>query len=405
MEETFEAFHAMKKKSSPNIKSVPRATKVPKRHAYHARITVVGVGGAGGNALHRMRDSFRGRGIEFVAMNTDVQDLEQCGIRRAVYLGQSATRGLGAGMNPELGRQAAEESRNEIMESLRGSDLVFITAGLGGGTGSGAAPFIAEIAREMGALVVAVVTRPFSFEGSLRTQIATDALMKLREKVDTLIVVPNDRIFSVIKKETPLAKAFLAIDDVLRSAVQGIAELISLHGEINVDFADVRSIMQDAGSALVGIGLATGAERASKAFQSAITSPLLEVSIEGARGVLFAVAGGKDLKMSEINDIAKTLSSSVDPNAKIIFGAYHDRRLPKGTLKTIVIATGFISDGHKDRDHRQTLFTDRPQSPKGTPDNGNASTKSGTSRKESETPKKQEELWEVPAFIRKRKKA
>ena len=405
------------KQRNKEKKSAAPVRRKPAR--YHAKIVVAGVGGAGGNALKRMKDSFRLKGVEFVAMNTDAQDLEGCGMRRSIYLGHGVTKGLGAGMNPELGRQAAEESRAAIGEAFKGADLVFVTAGFGGGTGSGAAPLIAEIAREAGALVVAVVTRPFSFEGSERMRIANDAIARLKDKVDTLIIIPNDRIFSIIKKDTPLMKAFAAIDDVLRFAVQGVSELIALHGMINVDFADVRAIMQDAGSALIGIGASSGSDRAAKAIASAISSPLLEVSIEGAHGVLFVVFGGKDMKMSEVNDIAKTINASVDPSAKIIFGAYHDRRLPKGQLKIIVIATGFAGDTARERERMVALFPSLDEEKTAEPSAFDRSSRDGKPRSDSprsarapkeevpaaskETAKKDQDFWEVPAFIRKRR--
>ena len=233
-------------------------------------------------------------------------------------------------MNPDLGKQAAEETRAEIIESIKGADLVFITAGLGGGTGTGASPVIAEMAKEAGALTIAVITKPFSFEGAQRGRIADEGLQKLREKVDTMIVIPNDRIFSVIDKDTPLIKAFEIVDEILRYAVQGIADLIAMPGIVIVDFADVKAIMQDAGPAIVGIGMSSGEGRAMKAVTQALHSPMLEVSIEGAKGVLFGISGGKDLKMSEVNDIAKTISESVDSSAKIIFGAYCDKHMRPG---------------------------------------------------------------------------
>ncbi len=308
---------------------------------YQVKIKVFGVGGGGGNAISRMRESLNGRAIELINVNTDSQDLEKCTVKRKIHIGKNLTRGLGTGMNPELGRQAAEENRSEIVEAVKGADLIFITAGLGGGTGSGAAPVVAEIAREHGALTIAIVTKPFTFEGSQRARVADEALMRLRERVDALIVVPNDRVFNVIKKDTPILKAFERIDDILRDAIAGISELIASTGIINVDFSDVKTIMKEAGSALIGVGIATGATRATTAASLALNSPLLEFSIEGARGILFGVSGGRDLKMQEINDIAKAITATIDPSAKIIFGAYHDRKLPKGSIKITLIATGF----------------------------------------------------------------
>lgn len=307
-------------------------------------IKVVGVGGGGGNATSRMSQDFT-RGVEFIAINTDQQDLDQCQVRRKIYIGRTLTRGLGTGMNPDLGRQAAEENRSEIAEALRGSDLIFLSAGLGGGTGSGASPIIAEVGRQLGALVVAVVTKPFTFEGTQRARVAEEAVLKLKDKVDALIVVPNDRIFSIISKETPILKAFQSIDEVLRNALKGIVELIVSPGIINVDFADVKTIMQDAGSAVVGIGLAAGQDRAVKAVNQAMNSPLLESGAEGAHGVLLGISGGRDLRMTEINEAAKLVSQTVDPAARIIFGAYYDRKLKPNQIKITLVATGFPNGG------------------------------------------------------------
>ncbi len=372
---------------------------------YAAKIKVVGVGGGGGNAISRMQEDFEVKSVDFIAINTDAQDLDYCHAKYKVYIGKNLTRGLGTGMNPELGRQAAEENRSEIVETLKGADLVFITAGLGGGTGSGAAPVIAEAARESGALTVAVVTKPFTFEGAQRSRIAQEALQKLKEKVDTLIVVPNDRIFSVIKKDTPIIKAFEFIDDILRHSVQGIAELIAMPGIINVDFADVKAIMKDAGSALVGIGLANGQERAMTAVDQAINSPLLEVSIDGAKGVLFAVSGGKDMRLNEIHDIAKVIGESVDPAAKIIFGAYHDRKLRKGALKVIMVATGFNGSSLKGGDSGiTTLFN--ASSPKPVIANEEKTDKSvsnGGKDKNGKDKKRDEDVWDIPTFLRKKR--
>ena len=380
---------------------------------YAAKIKVVGVGGGGGNAVSRMQEDFEIKTVDFIAINTDAQDLDYCRAKHRIYVGKNLTRGLGTGMNPELGRQAAEENRSEIVEKLKGADLVFITAGLGGGTGSGASPVIAEAAKEIGALTVAVVTKPFAFEGSQRARIAQEALQKLKDKVDTLIVVPNDRIFSIIKKDTPIIKAFEYIDDVLRYSVQGIAELIAMPGIINVDFADVKAIMRDAGSALVGIGISTGQERAMTAVNQAVNSPLLEISIDGAKGLLFAVSGGKDLKLNEIHDIAKVVGESVDPAAKIIFGAYHDRKLRKGAIKVILIATGFngssLKNGESSMSTLSTLFTSASTPPPIKPPmfveekvvkNGNGN---GNGEKESKEKKKEEDVWDIPTFLRKKR--
>jgi cell division protein FtsZ len=305
-------------------------------------IKVVGVGGAGGNAVSRMAADFP-RGVEFIAINTDHQDLDHCEVRKKIYIGKNLTKGLGAGMNPDLGRQAAEENRSEIAEALSGADLVFITAGMGGGTGTGAGPIVAEVAKQSGALTIAVVTRPFVFEGTQRERIAAEGVGHMKEKVDALIVVPNDRIFSVIDKDTSIKKAFEAIDEVLRNALQGIVELIMTHGNINVDFADIKAIVQDAGLAIVGVGVASGQDRAVNAVNAALHSPLLVVSAEGAHGIVLAISGGADLKMTEINDAAKLVAQTVDPSAKIIFGTYHDRRLKPNQIKITLVATGFAN--------------------------------------------------------------
>jgi cell division protein FtsZ len=259
------------------------------------RIKVVGVGGAGGNIVSRMSRDFV-RGVDFVAINTDHQDLDFCLARHKVYIGRNLTRGLGTGMNPELGRQAAEENRSEITEAVKDADLVFVAAGLGGGTGSAVSPIVSEIAKQSGALTIAFVTKPFAFEGSQRQRIAEEWLAKLRDKVDALVVVPNDRIFSIINKDTPILKAFAAVDDVLKNALRGIVEIIATPGIINLDFADVRTIVQDAGPAIVGVGIASGQERAANAVNLALNSPLLEISPEGAKGVLLGISGGRDIR-------------------------------------------------------------------------------------------------------------
>lgn len=374
-----------------------------------ATIKVVGIGGGGGNAVHRMKKYFE-KGIDFIAINTDSQDLEYCDVKKKIHIGKNLTRGLGAGMNPELGKQAAEETRAEIIESIKGADLVFITAGLGGGTGTGASPVVAEMAKEAGALTVAVVTKPFGFEGGQRGRIADEGLQKLREKVDTMIVIPNDRIFSVIDKDTPLIKAFEIVDEILRYAVQGIADLIAMPGIVNVDFADVKAIMQDAGTAIVGIGMSSGEGRAMKAVTQALHSPMLEVSIDGAKGVLFGISGGKDLKMSEINDIAKTISESVDSSAKIIFGAYCDRKMRPGFLKVTLIATGFSGNpvSKLGMSSSVNLFNSVSQEPRVSQSTKENKTldeeKSGIEKEKTQSAKKKSSEWDIPAFLRKGKK-
>lgn len=305
-----------------------------------AKIKVIGVGGGGNNAVSRMVAS-KIRGVEFIAINADAQDLNQCAAPTKVLIGKNLTKGLGAGMNPDIGRQGAEENRDEIHEVVKGADMVFVCAGMGGGVGTGAAPVVAEAAKEAGALTVAVVTKPFSFEGAQRLRIAEAGLKSLKEKVDTLITIPNDRIFQVINKEVTMLNAFAIVDDILRQGVQGISELITVPGVVNVDFADVKAIMKDAGSALMGIGRASGENRAIEAAKAAINSPLLELSIDGARGVLFNVSGGPDTSMTEINDAAMVVTETIDPEAKVIFGAVIDPELKKGEIKVIVVATGF----------------------------------------------------------------
>lgn len=308
-----------------------------------ARIKVVGVGGSGNNAITRMIDQ-KVRGVEFVAINTDSQALHQSAASEKVHIGKNLTKGLGAGMNPEVGRQAAEENREEITEVLKGSDMVFVTCGLGGGTGTGAAPIVAEAARELGALTVGVVTKPFTFEGMQRRSIAEEGLLALQERVDTLITIPNDKLLSIIDRKTTLMNSFRIVDDVLRQGVQGISDLITKPGIVNVDFADVRAIMKNSGSALMGIGVSSGEDRAAEAAKAAINSPLLEISIDGALGVLFNVSGSTDVTMMEINDAATIITESIDPNAKVIFGAVVDDQIRKGEIQITVVATGFDAE-------------------------------------------------------------
>jgi cell division protein FtsZ len=304
-----------------------------------AAIKVIGVGGGGCNAVNRMVEAGL-NGVDFFAVNSDVQALRNSLTENTVHIGNGMTRGLGAGANPTLGREAAEESREDLAMVLDGADLVFITAGMGGGTGSGAAPVIAEIARESGALTIAVVTKPFAFEGRKRMQTAENAIAELEAKVDTLITIPNERILQVIEKRTPLNEAFSYADDVLRQGIQGISDLITQPGLINLDFADVKTIMTDAGSAMMGIGEGTGEHRAADAAQKAIASPLLETTIEGARGVIFNITGGSDMAMYEVNEAAEMIARSVDSDAQIIFGASIDPSMT-GKVRVTVLAAGF----------------------------------------------------------------
>lgn len=305
-----------------------------------ARIRVVGVGGSGKNAVNHMISS-KIKGVEFIAINSDAQDLHHSLAKKKIHIGKNLTRGLGAGGNPDMGRRAAEETREEIANALKGSDMIFITGGMGGGTGTGASPVVAKIARESGALTVGVVTKPFLFEGQERMRLALSGIDELKREVDALITIPNDRLLAIVDRETTVKSAFAMCDDILKHAVEGIADLITMPGIINVDFADIRSVMENAGSALMGIGTSSGEKRAEEAAERAINSPLLEVSITGAKGVLFAIAGGEDLGMLEIQDAARVITESIDPHAKVIFGAIRDDKLKKNEVKVTVIATGF----------------------------------------------------------------
>jgi cell division protein FtsZ len=304
-----------------------------------AQIKVIGVGGGGSNAVKRMIEAGL-RGVEFISVNTDAQALYMTESGYKLQIGEKLTKGLGAGANPEIGRQAAEESREEVKEALKGADMVFVTAGMGGGTGTGAAPVIAEVARELGALTVGVVTRPFTFEGRRRQAAAEKGIAELKEKVDTLIVIPNDRLLQVVEKRTPMVEAFRIADDVLRQGVQGISDLIAVPGLINLDFADVKTIMKETGAALMGIGVASGDNRTVEAAKAAIASPLLETSIDGARGVLLNITGSADLGLFEVNEAADIVAEAADPDANIIFGAVIDESL-QDEVRITVIATGF----------------------------------------------------------------
>lgn len=310
-----------------------------------ARIKVVGVGGSGGNAINHMINC-KVKGVEFIAMNTDAQALHHSLAPKKIHIGKNVTRGLGTGMDPSTGKKAAEETLEEVQAVIKGADMVFIAGGMGGGTGTGAAPVIAKVAKEQGSLTVGVVTKPFSFEGAQRGRLATDGLEELSKEVDALILIPNDRLLGIIDKNTTCASAFAMCDDVLRQAVEGISDLITTPGIINVDFADIRAVMQNAGSALMGIGSAVGENRAIDAARMAINSPLLDLSIEGAKGVLFAIAGGDDMTMFEIQEAAKVITESIDKEAKVIFGAIKDEKLKKNELKVTVIASGFPSQNY-----------------------------------------------------------
>ena len=398
-----------------------------------ARIKVIGVGGSGKNAINHMINS-KVKGVDFLAINTDAQDLHHSLTKKKIHIGKNLTHGLGAGMNPEVGKRAAEETREEIQEALKNSDMVFVAGGLGGGTCTGAGPVVAKIAKEMGALTIGVVTKPFTFEGQLRMRLAEQGLEELSHCVDALVVIPNDKLMAAITKETTAKDAFAMSDEVLKQAVEGISELITTPGTVgNIDFADIRAVLDDAGSALMGIGTASGEKRAEEAAKAAISSPLLDISIHGAKGVLFSIAGGDDLTMFEIQEAAKIITDSVDPNAKIIFGTIKDDKLKKNEIRITVIAANFPDN----MSVRRSLFennrqvgasapatsvnenSDQASEPKGKIFNsmgfGGGSTNSGQgpiTQPSKEEEKKAAEAgvttgddddWAVPAFLRRSK--
>ncbi|MBP9802281.1 cell division protein FtsZ [Patescibacteria group bacterium] len=372
-----------------------------------ANIKVVGVGGSGGSAVNRMVGS-KIKGVEFIAVNTDAQALHHSIAPHKIHIGRNTTRGLGAGMDPDLGSKSAEESETDISSILEGADMVFITCGLGGGTGTGAAPIIADIAREAGALTVAVVTKPFTFEGLQRKDIAERGLDRLIDKVDTIITIPNDRLLQIIDKKTSLLDAFAIVDEVLKQGVQGISELITVPGLVNVDFADVKAIMKQAGSALMGIGKASGENRAQEAARAAIDSPLLELSINGATGVLFTISGSSDLSMFEVNEAAEVITSACDPEAKVIFGAVIDEALGD-EVKVTVIATGFKQHNDKQQERMsvpaQSQISYQETYVKKAEERTikQAFNKNEEEEKPVEVPRsKEEEELEIPAFLRKK---
>lgn len=355
--------------------------------ANFAKIRVVGIGGGGTNALNSMISHSQIQGVDFVAVNTDAQALLMCQSATKVQIGENLTKGLGSGGDPEIGKQAAEESAEKIKDMLEGSDMVFIASGMGGGTGTGAAPIIASVAREIGALTIAVVTKPFTFEGTRRMVTAEDGLESLKDKVDTLIVIPNQRILDVVDRKLSLIEAFKVADSVLSQGVQGISDLITMPGLINVDFADVRAIMANAGSALMGIGTGVGENRAQTAARSAIASPLLEISMDGARGVLFNIIGGPDLTMSEVDEAAKLIAAAADPDANIIFGATIDESM-HDQIKLTVIATGF---DHTKQRLKEFVVTEKKQE------------QHASSSTQQPTPQEgEEDIFEIPAFLRQR---
>jgi cell division protein FtsZ len=382
-----------------------------------ARIRVVGVGGSGKNALNHMVNS-KVKGVDFLVINTDAQDLQQSLARTKIHIGKNLTRGLGAGMNPAVGKRAAEETQSEIQDAIRGSDMVFIAGGMGGGTCTGAAPVVAKIAKESGALTVAVVTKPFSFEGQQRMRLAEQGLEDLRKEVDALIVIPNDRLLAVVDSNTTVRSAFAMCDEVLRQAVEGVSDLITTPGNINLDFADIKAIMEDAGSALMGVGLAAGEKRAEEAARAAINSPLLDISINGAKGVLLSIAGGEDLSLLEVQAAAQIVTESIDKNAKVIFGTSRDERLKKGEVRVTVIATGFPEEALASRG--QPLFQSTGKKEKKEEEGKIFNTIMPTPTKERDeeavAPAKREEprpvaaededdeAWAVPAFLRRGKK-
>ena len=398
----------MPKAIKNKISGLSSAREVHPEIETFANIKVIGVGGSGGAVVNRMMQD-KIRGVDFIAINTDAQALHHSSAKKKIHIGKNITRGLGAGMDPEIGLKAAEEAVDHIRDSIKDTDMIFITCGLGGGTGTGASPLVAEIAKNLGALTIAVVTKPFSFEGAQRKSIADQGLDKLAENVDAIITIPNDRILQIIDKKTSLLEAFSIVDEVLKSGVKGISEMITVPGLINVDFADVKSVMYDAGSALMGIGEAGGENRAIEAAKAAIDSPLLELSVEGARGILFTVSGGADLGMNEVNEAAKVITNAVDPNAKIIFGTVIDENL-KDKVKVTVVATGFGNSPqrnvNKKMEFTPPVESEQPiQTIKKDPLTKKRISKDDDKIKEkSELPKKtdEEEELEIPAFIRRK---
>jgi cell division protein FtsZ len=336
---------------SPREKGMP---KINQAIESFARIMVVGIGGSGKNAVNHMISS-KVKGVSFICMNTDTQDLHHSLAEKKIHIGKNLTKGLGAGMDPEIGRKAAEETKSEIQDVIKGADMVFLACGMGGGTGTGAAPIVARAAKEQGILTVAVTTKPFFFEGNHRMKIAEKGIEELAKEVDAIIIIPNDKLLQLAEKNTNFKDAFARCDEILRQAVEGISDLITTPGVINVDFADIRAVMSNAGSALMGIGMGSGEKRAEKAALAAINSPLLEVSVHGAKGVLFAISGGDDLTIHEIQEAAKIITESIDKDAKVIFGTIHDDNMKKGEIKVTVIATNFPSDVPK-----KSLFSGAP---------------------------------------------
>ncbi|MBT3412577.1 MAG: cell division protein FtsZ [Candidatus Jacksonbacteria bacterium] len=411
-----------KTSAEKNSKKVAHVTEVTPDIETFAKIKVIGVGGSGNAAITRMMEVGI-RGVEFLGVNTDAQAIHHCKAPSKIQIGKSVTRGLGAGMDPEQGKRAAEETTEEIEQRLSGADMVFITCGLGGGTGTGASPIIARIARDLGALTVAVVTKPFNFEGAQRKAISERGFEALADQVDTIISIPNDRLLHIIDKKTTLLDAFEVVDDVLRQGVQGISELITVPGLINVDFADVKSIMQNAGSALMGIGRGEGDNRAAEAAKAAIDSPLLEVSIDGAKGILFTVAGDQSLGMYEVNEAAQIITKQADPGARVIFGTVIDETLGD-EIKITVVATGFSDEAlelvsrekaeqsqqeeqsteekkPEEKKKESSIFHDRTEEKKKKEEPAVMSSQSSENNSSAPTLPEEDEL-EIPAFIRKK---
>ena len=411
-----------KTSAEKNSKKVAHVTEVTPDIETFAKIKVIGVGGSGNAAITRMMEVGI-RGVEFLGVNTDAQAIHHCKAPSKIQIGKSVTRGLGAGMDPEQGKRAAEETTEEIEQRLSGADMVFITCGLGGGTGTGASPIIARIARDLGALTVAVVTKPFNFEGAQRKAISERGFEALADQVDTIISIPNDRLLHIIDKKTTLLDAFEVVDDVLRQGVQGISELITVPGLINVDSADVKSIMQNAGSALMGIGRGEGDNRAAEAAKAAIDSPLLEVSIDGAKGILFTVAGDQSLGMYEVNEAAQIITKQADPGARVIFGTVIDETLGD-EIKITVVATGFSDEAlelvsrekaeqsqqeeqsteekkPEEKKKESSIFHDRTEEKKKKEEPAVMSSQSSENNSSAPTLPEEDEL-EIPAFIRKK---
>ncbi|WP_416151035.1 cell division protein FtsZ [Salipaludibacillus sp. HK11] len=369
-----------------------------------ATIKVIGVGGGGSNAVNRMIENGL-QGVDFIAVNTDAQALHLSKADHKLQLGGKLTRGLGAGANPDIGKKAAEESRDQLEELLSGADMVFITAGMGGGTGTGAAPVIAEIAKEAGALTVGVVTRPFTFEGRKRMLQATNGIDALKEKVDTLIVIPNDRLLEIVDKNTPMLEAFREADNVLRQGVQGISDLIAVPGLINLDFADVKTIMSEKGSALMGIGVATGESRAAEAAKKAISSPLLETSVDGAQGVLMNITGGTNLSLFEVHEAAEIVSSASDSEVNMIFGSVINENL-KDEIVVTVIATGFDEQqNEKPVSPRASSGKQRPSQPATSHSRNETAASQESQKPPASQPSSEEEMdtLDIPTFLRNRR--